>query len=52
MQGRDEVQSFFATHHVDASERTLAKAIDSINDCIRRRADEEPGLHAWLATRN
>ena len=49
VQGRDEVQSFFATHHVDAAERTLAKSIDSINDCIRRKTDEEPGLHAWLA---
>ena len=52
VQGRDEVKSFFATHHVDAAERTLAKSIDSINDCIRRSADEEPGLKAWLASHN
>ena len=50
VQGRDEVQSFFATHHVDASERTLAKSIDSINDCIRRRAIQQPNLHTWLST--
>jgi aminopeptidase N len=49
VQGRDEVTSFFATHHVDAAERTLAKSIDSINDCIRRRTQEEPDLHQWLS---
>jgi aminopeptidase N len=47
---RDEVTSFFATHKVDASERTLAKAIDSMNDCIQMRATQEPNLHQWLAT--
>jgi hypothetical protein len=46
---RDEVASFFATHKVDAAERTLAKAIDSINDCIQLRAAQEPSLHEWLA---
>ena len=46
---RDEVSSFFATHKVDAAERTLAKAIDSINDCIQLRANQEPSLHQWLA---
>ncbi len=45
---RDEVASFFATHKVDASERTLAKAIDSMNDCIQMRAAQEPSLHRWL----
>jgi len=47
---RDEVASFFATHKVDAAERTLAKAIDSINDCIQLRANQQPSLHQWLAT--
>jgi aminopeptidase N len=46
---RDEVASFFATHKVDAAERTLAKAIDGINDCIQLRATQEPNLHEWLA---
>jgi aminopeptidase N/puromycin-sensitive aminopeptidase len=45
---RDEVTSFFANHKVDASERTLAKAIDSMNDCIQMRATQEPKLHQWL----
>ena len=45
---RDEVVSFFATHRVEASERTLAKAVDSINDCIQLRAAQEPDFHRWL----
>jgi aminopeptidase N len=47
---RDEVTSFFASHKVDSSERTLAKAIDSMNDCIRMRATQGPNLHQWLET--
>jgi aminopeptidase N/puromycin-sensitive aminopeptidase len=45
---RDEVIGFFATHKVAAAERTLARAVDSINDCIEVRAVQEPKLHAWL----
>jgi aminopeptidase N len=45
---RDEVASFFATHKVDAAQRTLAKAIDSMNDCVQLRRAQEPGLHQWL----
>jgi aminopeptidase N len=45
---RDEVANFFATHKVDASERTLAKAIDSINACVQLRAHQEPELRDWL----
>jgi aminopeptidase N/puromycin-sensitive aminopeptidase len=44
----DEVESFFATHPVESAERTLAKAIDSINDCIHLRATQEPQLNHWL----
>jgi aminopeptidase N len=46
---RDEVITFFASHPVDASERTLAKSIQSINDCIQLRAAQQPSLHQWLA---
>lgn len=49
---RDEVKNFFATHKVDASERTLSKAIDSINDCIQLRATQEPSLHQWLESQS
>jgi aminopeptidase N/puromycin-sensitive aminopeptidase len=45
---RDEVASFFATHRVVSSQRTLAKAIDNIDDCIHLRAAEEPDLRRWL----
>ncbi|HMF54695.1 MAG TPA: M1 family aminopeptidase [Edaphobacter sp.] len=48
---RDEVASFFATHKVDAAERTLAKALDSINDCVHLREAQEPNLHKWLSNR-
>jgi len=47
-EGRDQVISFFGTHPVDASARTLAKSIDSINACIQFRATQEPSLHRWL----
>jgi aminopeptidase N len=45
---RDEVAEFFGTHQVDAAERTLAKAIDSINDCVQLRSTQEPNLKQWL----
>ena len=47
---RDEVVDFFATHRVEAAERTLAKAVDSINDCIQLRAAQESDFHRWLET--
>lgn len=46
----DEVASFFSTHKVDAAERTLAKSLDNINDCVRVRATQEPHLQRWLAS--
>ncbi len=45
---RDEVRSFFATHPVDASERTLKKSIDSINACVALHEAQEPNLRRWL----
>ncbi|MEO6815081.1 MAG: M1 family metallopeptidase [Edaphobacter sp.] len=47
-EGRDQVTRFFGSHPVDASARTLAKSIDSINACIEFRAAQEPSLHGWL----
>lgn len=47
---RDEVASFFGTHKVDAAERTLAKSLDNINDCVRLRTEQEPNLQRWLAS--
>jgi aminopeptidase N len=47
---RDEVIDFFATHKIEAAERTLAKAVDSINDCIQLRSSQQADLHHWLET--
>ncbi len=46
---RNEVAAFFATHKVEAADRSLAKALDTIDDCVRLRAAQEPKLKAWLA---
>ena len=48
---RDEVQRFFAAHKVEAAERTLSKAVDSINACIQLKRTQEPKLKVWLAAR-
>jgi aminopeptidase N/puromycin-sensitive aminopeptidase len=45
---RDSVVSFFAAHPVESSARTLARTVDSINDCIHLRAAQEPKLRSWL----
>ena len=46
---RDQVADFFNTHPVDASERTLAKSLDSIDACIQLRTAQQPNLQHWLA---
>jgi ERAP1-like C-terminal domain len=46
---RDDVANFFAVHRVVSTDRTLAKALDSINDCIQLREVQEPELRRWLA---
>jgi len=45
---RAEVADFFATHKVEAAERTLAKALDSIDACVKVRETQEPKLREWL----
>lgn len=49
---RNEISSFFRTHKVDAAERTLAKTLDNIDDCVRVRNTQEPHLEQWLASQN
>ena len=46
---RNEVATFFSKHKVEAADRPLAKALDTIDDCVRLRAEQEPKLKAWLA---
>jgi aminopeptidase N len=48
---RDEVLSFFATHKVMASERTLKQSADSINACVQLHQAQEPNLKQWLAAK-
>lgn len=48
---RDEVESFFAAHPVEASERSVAKALDSIDDCVHLRESQEGNLKVWLGKR-
>jgi aminopeptidase N/puromycin-sensitive aminopeptidase len=48
---RDEVLSFFATHKVMASERTLKQAADSISACVQLHQEQEPNLKQWLAAK-
>jgi aminopeptidase N len=45
---RDQVATFFATHKIEAAERTLEKTIDGVNDCIQLRSEQEPRLKTWL----
>ena len=46
---RDNVQAFFATHKVAASDVSLRHSLEHINGCIELRALQEPGLRSWLA---
>jgi aminopeptidase N/puromycin-sensitive aminopeptidase len=44
-----DVQSFFATHKVAASEHALTRASNQIRDCIDLREAQQGNLKAWLA---
>jgi aminopeptidase N len=48
---RDEVATFFAAHTVEAADRSLAEALERIEDCAAVRAAQEAGLRQWLAAR-
>lgn len=45
---RDELEAFFTSHKVPASDRTLKLTIEEINGCIDLRAHQEPNLQTWL----
>ncbi|MDQ2925007.1 MAG: ERAP1-like C-terminal domain-containing protein, partial [Acidobacteriota bacterium] len=45
---RDQVQTFFAAHPVENTERTLKQAYDASSDCIQLRESQEPKLKMWL----
>ena len=44
-----QIDTFFKEHKVKASERTLARSKDAINDCMDLRAAQEGNLRSWLA---
>jgi len=43
-----EVFTFFNAHPVNAAERALPQAVDSIGSCVRLRTQQSPGLTQWL----
>jgi aminopeptidase N/puromycin-sensitive aminopeptidase len=45
---RDEVQQFFAEHKVPAADRSLPRALESIDNCIDLKAQQQQNLDAWL----
>jgi aminopeptidase N len=45
---RDQAQTFFVSHTVENTERTLKQAYDASTDCIALRQTQEPKLKAWL----
>ncbi len=47
---RDDVQSFFATHKVAASDVVLKHALERIDGCIALRSAQSPHLQTWLAS--
>jgi aminopeptidase N/puromycin-sensitive aminopeptidase len=48
VQKHDQVASFFHQHPVVESQRTLARTLDSIDECVALRASQEPQLRHWL----
>jgi aminopeptidase N/puromycin-sensitive aminopeptidase len=49
---RDDVQQFFSTHKVAATDQALQHALESINSCIALRASQGPKLAVWLAAQS
>ena len=48
-EARDDVENFFSTHKVPATDSILKHAIERINGCIEFRSLQEPNLKQWLA---
>jgi aminopeptidase N/puromycin-sensitive aminopeptidase len=49
---KEEVASFFASHKVPASEKSLKRAQNSIDSCIDLRAEQGAKLQTWLASQH
>ncbi len=52
VESRNDVQAFFSTHKVPASERALKQSGEAIDSCIRYREEQQPNLSAWLGKHN
>jgi len=48
-EARDDVTSFFSTHKVAASDKSLKHAVEHIDGCIELRKLQEPNLKQWIA---
>jgi len=46
---RDDVEQFFATHKVAASDRALKRAVQTIDACFTLRKTQGPKLAEWLS---
>jgi aminopeptidase N/puromycin-sensitive aminopeptidase len=49
---RTDVERFFSTHKVAASDKALKHAIEHIDGCIEMRALQEPKLKQWLRAKS
>jgi aminopeptidase N len=49
---RQDVQQFFATHPVQASERALRQALEKIDMCVETRTLQTQNLASWLSSQS
>lgn len=50
VEDRKDVEQFYKAHKVDASERALQNALNSIDACVKLHAQQQPSLAGWLTT--
>jgi aminopeptidase N len=50
IEARNDVESFFTTHKLAATERALKHSVERINGCIEFRGLQRENLRRWLAT--
>jgi len=48
---RDAVKTFFAAHPLPAAQRTIAQALERIDNCIALRERQAPAVAEWVARR-
>jgi aminopeptidase N/puromycin-sensitive aminopeptidase len=45
---RDQVVDFYAAHKIEGAERTYRQSIESINNCVDLKSQQERQLSSWL----